>query len=263
MKTKLSDADSLPHETGGAAFLPNNIGDAAFLPQNNINDFRQECRNSYQFLEKNQYVHIWGTNLPHWHQDGKTQFVTFRLADSIPQSKIEELKVYKQEWMKAHPFPWSQEVQEEYNHNILVKCDRWIDAGYGSCILKRPDIRKIVEDALLFYDGKRYIIHCYVIMPNHVHVLLTPIDGHNVTSVFSRVKGFSAHSINKVLGQKGTIWQPGIFDRIVRNLNNFLHYIVYIQNNPQYLDPDEYTLGGAAFLPQNDNNDFRQECRNS
>ena len=111
---KIGDADSLPHETGGAAFLPNNIGDAAFLPQNNINDFRQECRNSYQFLEKNQYVHIWGTNLPHWHQDGKTQFVTFRLADSIPQSKIEELKVYKQEWMKAHPFPWSQEVQEEY-----------------------------------------------------------------------------------------------------------------------------------------------------
>ena len=152
--------------------------------------------------------------------------------------------------MTAHPLPWNQEIQEEYNHNILVKCDRWIDAGYGSCILKRPDIRKIVEDALLFYDGKRYIIHCYVIMPNHVHVLLTPIGNRTVTNLFSKVKGFSAYSINKVLDRKGTIWQPGIFDRIVRNIDNFLQYIVYIQHNPQHLNPDEYTLGGAAFLPQ-------------
>lgn len=111
---------------------------AAFLSQNDANGLRQECQRPYQFLEKNKYVNIWGTNLPHWHQDGKTQFVTFRLADSIPQSKIEELKAYKQEWMKAHPYPWSQEVQEEYDHNILVKCDRWIDADTVVAFLKDP-----------------------------------------------------------------------------------------------------------------------------
>lgn len=246
------------------------VGGPAFLPDNNGNAVRQECRTSCpQFLNKKEYVSIaWG-KLPHWHQEGKMQFVTFRLADSLPQSKIEELKTFKQEWLKKNSLPWSKPVQDEYDHQVRVKCDKWIDAGYGSCILKRVDTRKIVEDALRYYDGKEYDIHCYVIMPNHVHVLLSPIGDTVITDIMAKVKGYSAYLINKALGTKGTVWQKSVFDRMVRDADNYEQYIEYIRNNPRHLVKGDYTLGGPAFLPGNDTSDYgvvdgdgvRQECR--
>ena len=230
-------------EIGGAAFLPHKGHTAG-------DDVRQECRTSY--MEKDQYISISGTKLPHWHQDLKMQFVTFRLADSLPQSKLVELAAYKKEWEKQHPLPWSQETQEEYDHRIRVMCDKWIDQGYGSCILRNPDVRMLVEDALYYYDGKEYIVHYFVIMPNHVHALLSPICGFKVIDSIGKVKGYTSHSINKKMGTNGKIWQKSIFDRMVRDQENYEQYKAYIQNNPKFLSPNEFTLGGAAFLPHKD-----------
>ena len=104
------------------------------------------------FMEKDKFISIKGSKLPHWHQTDKVQFVTFRLADSLPQAKLSELLTFKKQWLTEHPEPWDNETREEYNHKIRVKVDRWLDQGYGECILERGEIREIVENALLFHN---------------------------------------------------------------------------------------------------------------
>ena len=208
---------------------------------NNADGARQECRASY--LDKQQWVDIKYTHkLPHWRQDGKTQFITFRLADSLPQSKLQELSQAKEEWLKTHPQPWSESTKEEYNSLIGERIDKWLDAGYGCCTLKDPDMRRIVTDAFLHFNNERYVLLALVVMPNHVHALLTPCEGHDVIATIGRIKGFTASRINKVIGGKGEFWQRDSFDRILRNEMDFDAKLQYIINNPSDLPQDAYTL---------------------
>jgi REP element-mobilizing transposase RayT len=195
-----------------------------------------------QFLNKKQYVQVYYNHLPHWDQEYKTQFVTFRLNDSLPQVRLKELDVIKRQWITNHPKPWSQKTSDEYNHLIRNKCDKWLDQGMGSCVLRRPDIRQVVEQAIMHYKGVRYDIYAYVIMPNHVHILLSPLDGMPISETLSRVKGYSARVINSMLETKGTLWQKDTFGRIVRDGYNFDQYINYIRANPRNLSPSDYTL---------------------
>ena len=266
---------------GGAAFLPHNNNKDNEIEVNNngkntsggnatavrqegdddrkdINVVRQECRTSY--LNKKEYVHITkGHKLPHWYQQGKTQFVTFRLADSLPQSKMEEYRLLKEQWTKEHPQPWTKTEQEEYDKLIGARLNKWLDDGLGSCVLKRDDARKCLEEALAFYDGREYFIHAYVIMPNHVHILLTPIGNTNVVDILGRVKGYSAKKINQTIGSSGELWQKDMFDRMVRSDENFNSIIEYIRTNPTNLPDGSYSLGGAAFLPHNKERDEIEE----
>ena len=207
----------------------------------NTDVVRQECRTSY--LDKKQWVDIRYTNkLPHWRQDGKTQFVTFRLADSLPQAKLLELSQTKEEWLKSHLQPWDDSTKEEYQRLVGERIDKWLDAGYGSCALKDPEIRRIVTDAFLHFNNERYELLALVIMPNHVHALLTPEEGHDVMAAIGRIKGFTASRINKVIGGSGEFWQRDSFDRIVRNEMDFEAKLEYIINNPANLPQDAYTL---------------------
>ena len=199
-----------------------------------------------QFMERDKYIAIKGSTLPHWHQDNKVQFVTFRLADSLPQQKLAELSAYKEEWLNKHPQPWDAQTQEAYNHDVLLKVDRWLDNGYGDCILGHEEVRKIVADALLFYHGKRYLLHHFVIMPNHVHLLLSPIGDYEVTKSVGSVKQFTANAINRTLNRTGEVWQRNVFDRMVRDAHNYDAYVNYIYNNPRNLLPDQFTIGGDA-----------------
>ena len=133
-----------------------------------------------QFMERDKYIAIKGAKLPHWHQTNKVQFVTFRLADSLPQQKLAELSAYKEDWLARHPQPWDQQTLDAYNHEIITKSERWLDHGYGDCILGEEELRNIVADSLLFYHEKKYVLHHFVIMPNHVHLLLSPISDNEI-----------------------------------------------------------------------------------
>jgi type I restriction enzyme R subunit len=198
------------------------------------------------FMEKDKFISIKGSKLPHWHQANKVQFVTFRLADSLPKTKLSELLILKRQWLAEHPEPWDDETQEEYNHEIRQKVDRWLDQGYGECILERGDIRDIVANALSFYDGNRYRLHHFVIMPNHVHLLLSPIGDDEVVKSIGSVKRFSANAINELLGRRGAVWQRNVFDRLVRDAQGFEACVNYINQNPRNLRPDQYTIGADA-----------------
>ena len=200
---------------------------------------------SLQFVDQHQHISITGAKLPHWHQNNKIQFITFRLADSLPQEKLAELTAFKEQWLAAHPQPWDQKTKDEYDYTIRRKIDRWLDQGFGECILQREDIRQIVANTLLLYHGRRYNLYRFVIMPNHVHLLLSPIGEEVSTRFIGSVKQYTANAINQALGRKGQVWQRNIFDRLVRDGNNFEAYVSYINQNPRYLPPDSYTLGGT------------------
>jgi len=260
-------------ETGGKMSASQRC-DADFVAWgNNVvldNSVPQGCGTSY--LDKKSWVDIRYNKLPHWFQEGKTQFVTFRLADSLPQTKLAELAAFKTEWLKEHPQPWNEKVKSEYSYLIGERIDEWLDAGYGGCALKDPEVRRIVTDAFLFFNEKRYILHALVVMPNHVHVLLTPAEGYDVITTIGNIKSFTATKINKLLGKSGDFWQRNSFDRMLRCADDFQAKMDYIIHNPDALSHDTYTLciGGAASCGMNamldsasDNGSVPQGCGTS
>lgn len=260
-------------ETGGKMSASQRC-DADFVAWgNNVvrdNSVPQGCGTSY--LDKKSWVDIRYNKLPHWFQEGKTQFVTFRLADSLPQTKLAELAAFKTEWLKEHPQPWDEKVKSEYSYLIGERIDEWLDAGYGGCALKDPEVRRIVTDAFLFFNEKRYILHALVVMPNHVHVLLTPAEGYEVITTIGNIKSFTATKINKLLGKSGDFWQRNSFDRMLRCADDFQAKMDYIIHNPDALSHDTYTLciGGAASCGMNamldsasDNGSVPQGCGTS
>ncbi len=180
--------------------------------------------------------------LPHWHQNKKLQFVTFRLADSLPQAKLKELSQEKFDFLRLHPHPWDKETSFQFHKKYGEKLDKWLDAGMGSCILKHENIRKIVSDSFYFFNEKKYILHSFVIMPNHVHILLELLEENTINNVLHSWKSFTASQINKLLGRKGNFWFSESFDRIIRDKTHYKMVLGYIAKNPQNLEPHTYTI---------------------
>ena len=91
-------------------------------------------------------------NLPHIGQSSTLVFVTFRLADSLPKSKLNELAALREEWLRKHPVPWDEAACSEWESASFQKIEEWLDAGHGSCILADPALRKVVEDAMEHFN---------------------------------------------------------------------------------------------------------------
>ncbi|HID22932.1 MAG TPA: hypothetical protein EYP14_11110, partial [Planctomycetaceae bacterium] len=172
---------------------------------------------TYAFFDPTEPVVNLKGNLPHWRQEHVTYFVTFRLADSVPQHKLRLWRRERDEWLRSHPQPHSAATRRQYLRRFTARLERWLDAGYGECLLQRPQVRAIVEQALRHSDGERYYLDEFVVMPNHVHVLVTPRPGHSLSKIVQSWKSFTAHVINNLLGRRGALWQKEYFDHIVRN----------------------------------------------
>lgn len=198
------------------------------------------------FFNRHEQLKTWINGLSHWEQLGKIQFVTFRLADSLPQSKLADLREMKDCFLTHNPTPWDVETFARFNRIISRKMNFYLDCGYGSCVLRDPQIRKIVSDALDFYDGKRYYMIEYVVMPNHLHTVVEMIGEHEANKCFEDLKRFTARRINAMRGTSGDVWAK-TYDRLVRDEDHLKHCISYIRSNPRYLPEGQYTLGGPAY----------------
>ena len=174
-----------------------------------------------------------GGNLPHWRQDGVTYFVTWRTADSLPKARVDEWFVEREEWLKKNPEPWNTKVEEEYYQRFPDRWEKWLDEGHGECLLARPDLREIVKHTLRHDDGAKYRLKDFVVMPNHVHVLVTLSGEQTLSETVQEWKSVSAHRINKALGRKGEFWQKEYFDHIVRSPEQLAKFRSYIKNHPQ------------------------------
>jgi Rad3-related DNA helicase/REP element-mobilizing transposase RayT len=204
-------------------------------------------------------VGIYHRRLPHWRQEGATYFVTFRLADSVPQEKLRQWIAEQEEWLKQNPEPHTPEQRAEFHEKFTERFHRWLDAGMGECLLRRPEISAIVEEALRFFDGERYLLGHYVVMPNHIHAIVRPVQGHRLKDILHSWKSFAANQINAKLQRQGTLWQDESFDCIVRNAAQLEKIGFYILENSEKagLKPGEFrsgagrNVGQASSLPCN------------
>jgi putative transposase len=176
--------------------------------------------------------------LPHWFQEGRTYFVTFRLADSMPREKREHLEAQRDAWMPSKGLRsldeienLSEEDRKEYHRVFTAKIHELLDAGYGSCVLREPENAQVVSNALLFFDGQRCEMLAFVVMPNHVHVLACPIEPHTLSELLHSWKRHTSREINKRVGTSGTLRLDENFDHIVRSQNQLDHFRNYIRDN--------------------------------
>ena len=109
--------------------------------------------------------------------------------------------------------------------------ERWLDNGYGDCILRDAMARSAVENAITHFDGVRYCIYAYVVMPNHVHVCFMPLNGFRISQILHTWKSYSANSVNQVLNRTGKVWQKEYFDRYIRDESHFERVVRYIRRN--------------------------------
>lgn len=143
-----------------------------------------------------------------------TQHVCFHLFDSLPQSLLAK---------------WREELRGTHASGVIVTTptsSEWrrrihdaLDRGYGSCFLRDDRLAEVVEDALLHFDGERYALHAWCVMPK-------------MSKIVHSWKSFTAHECNKILKRNGKFWEREPFDRYIRNQRHFQNAVAYIENNP-------------------------------
>jgi REP element-mobilizing transposase RayT len=190
-------------------------------------------------------------HMPHWTQPGATYFLTFRLGDAVPLSLREQWREERELWLRFHPEPWSAKSETEYRARFADRMDGWLDAGHGECHLRRPELRAEVTRCLCLFDAERLDLDAFVIMPNHVHAILTPRPGHDLFRLLKGIKGASARACNLLLGRTGeTFWMEDAYNRIVRDAEELAAFRDYIAENPAKakLRSEEFTLAMNGVL---------------
>ncbi len=189
----------------------------------------------FQGLRDDLPLTVYEQVLPHWRQHGATYFVTFRLADSLPQVKLRELRQFKEEWERKHPPPRSNEERDELAREVMQRVERWLDQGIGACVLKSPEAAAHLVTAMHKNDDSLYELGCYVVMPNHVHAVVRPLQPaeYPLERILRDWKGGSSYEINLLLGRSRTLWQRESFDRIIRDEKRLYRVIQYIGRNPE------------------------------
>ena len=181
--------------------------------------------------------------LPHFDGRALPQFITFHLADSIPMGVIQR---------------WRRELKSlKYEQERIVlqkRIERYLDQGYGEALLKASEVAKMVQDSLLKFDGSRYHLFSWVVMPNHVHSLITRFEDYELSDILHSLKSFTAHEANKILHRDGQFWIEDYFDRYIRSEEHFERTVKYIENNPVKAGlcsrPEDWPYSSAWFKAQ-------------
>ena len=173
-------------------------------------------------------------HLPHQIPTGVPLFVTFNLKGAIPQEVWAEL-LRERERLEREPMRPNESLADRkvrHSKMVFAMTDRYLDAGQvGPLHLRDDRAAKIVDDSILFGVPERYRLFAYCVMPNHVHLLLTPT--WKFRKLMQGLKGYTAHEINGLLGLRGlAFWQDESYDHWPRDEDEFFRIIAYIENNP-------------------------------
>jgi cobyrinic acid a,c-diamide synthase/REP element-mobilizing transposase RayT len=177
-----------------------------------------------------------GANLPHWTKVGSTYAVCFRLGDSVPARVLDKWQMERQEIVQRAKMQNRELTTIEIVELNQLYCDRieaYLHAGHGACYMKDPRIAELVQNSLLHFDGDRYELFAWAIMPNHVHAVLRPLGTHGIVDILHSWKSFTALGTNRVLGRKGKFWQEEYYDHLIRNEVDFVREVNYVTDNPQ------------------------------
>jgi len=178
---------------------------------------------------------------PHWSQAGVIVFITARLNDSIPQEVFHRWEREKQHWVEQHGGQghWTdalthlpEHLQTEFREHFSRSRDDLLDDGLGTCVLRDPANAEILAKSLLHFDGDRYRMGDFVIMPNHFHLLAAFPDERSMQAQCDSWLHFTATQINRRTGSKGKLWQQEPFDHLVRSAEQYDYLRQYIAGNP-------------------------------
>jgi putative transposase len=163
--------------------------------------------------------------IPHFDGPAITQHITIHLSDSLPRDEI--LSLHNELMLLP---------KETRNAWLRIRLDNLADAGYGSCVLQEPSIAGMVQQSLLKFNSGRYQLFAWVIMPNHVHVLLQPKPSWSVAEIVGSWKKFTARRICEYRRASGNVtlpvWHREYWDRYIRNEAHFGRVLDYIHTNP-------------------------------
>src|SRR6185295_17149907 len=176
--------------------------------------------------------------LPHFDGRAIPQHISIHLADAVPNEVIER---------------WNRELNTKNStqDKILLqrRIEKYADQGYGPAYLKDERLAEMVQKTLLKDDGRKYRLSAWVVMPNHVHMLLTRFESYELSAIMQAFKSITAHRANKSLGRSGEFWTQEYFDRYARNSKHYTKTIEYIENNPVKArlcrKPEEYPFSSA------------------
>ena len=213
------------------------------------------------FFDPKETARVDRGHLPHWHQRNCAVFVTFRTSDSVPAAVMKRWRADQWRWLRERtggpPQATVEDMlprlsaadQAEFDRHFAAAFEDQLDRGFGACVLRRPELAEVVADALKHFDGVRYELGDFVVMPNHVHAIFGPLGEWDAPTVCESWKRFTAREINRRLGRRGRLWQPEGFDHLVRSADHLTGFQRYIQANPVRagLREGEYLLGcGSA-----------------
>lgn len=165
--------------------------------------------------------------LPHDDQAGLIQVITYHLADSLPADVVERL-ARELESLPAE----KRQVQRR------LHVEKWMDAGCGSCALRHPEMARMIVANWRRYSADRYDLIAWVVMPNHVHVMIRPREGFPLPKIVQAWKGYSGRQIAAFLRTHGKpldsqrIWHREYWDRYIRDDRHFRNAMDYIHQNP-------------------------------
>ena len=195
-------------------------------------------------------------NMPHIDMTGCLTFVTFRLTDSMPREVVQRWHDEIETWLKEHGLAGrtaehilsSESIDNSLKNELRrFKNRRWhghLDDCHGSCVLQDAQTRSHVESSVLHFEGERYDLERFVIMPNHVHLLIQIRREFQLRKQLTETMRFSGRKVNAHLGRRGDCWQTEPFDHVVRSDAQFVYLQRYIAENPMKagLSDHEYTL---------------------
>ena len=182
--------------------------------------------------------------LPHVKCEGVSYFVTFRLADSLPKEvlmkfqaehaeRLRRLHILLEARKKNPSMPLPLDTEEIIDRDYYRQVERYLDKGMGACYLNRPEITELVANAIRHFEGERYRLLEWVVMPNHAHVVLCPMPNELLGEIVKSWKGFTGRKANALLNRAGQpFWQREAFDHWIRDDAEKARICRYVRNNP-------------------------------
>ena len=173
--------------------------------------------------------------LPHLKTEGGIYFVTFRLADSLPHETVVRLAERRAEIKHracvVNRVP-SSNVNAACQAHEAAEIEALLDCGSGAAWLRKPELAEIVTQTLRHFEGERYHLHAWVVMPNHVHVVVEPGGQYTLGAILHSWKSYTAQAANRQLGRQGAFWQRESYDHLVRNAKDLVGCCEYTEQNP-------------------------------
>ncbi len=178
--------------------------------------------------------------LPHFDAPGTQQYVTYRLADSLPAERRHE---------------WEAFLKLEDTLERQRRIEGYLDRGYGACHLRNPRVAEMVEGNFWHHDGRKYRLLAWVVMPNHIHALIetwqVPLG-----QILQGWKSYTSKEADKTLGREGRFWEGDCFDRFIRDERHFWRVVRYLENNPVKAGlvnaPEEWLWSSARYRSRAD-----------